>query len=69
MEKIVTDISNNSNCNNLINITLLDENINFKKISPFKIHKSLNIISETWDWVRYTNNYKTLTITEKTEVY
>lgn len=62
MEEKVTDIDDN-----LINITLLDEKDNFKKISPFKIHKALNLISETWDWVKYTNNYKTLTITEKSE--
>lgn len=51
----------------LINITLLDEIYNFKKISPFKIHKALDLISETWNWVKYTNNYQTLTITEASE--
>lgn len=49
----------------LIKLTLIDDEYNFKLLSPFKIHKSLNLISTTWDWVNYTNNYKTLTIKEK----
>lgn len=48
----------------LINIKLLDEKDNFKMISPFKINKSLNLISTTWEYVRYTDNYKTLTVKE-----
>lgn len=48
----------------MINITLLDENANFRIISPFKIHKSLNLISETWDFIKYSNGHKTLTIKE-----
>lgn len=48
----------------MINITLLDENDNFKILSPFKINKSLNLISETWDFIKYSNSHKTLTIKE-----
>lgn len=55
-------------CSNLINITLLDNKNNFKRISPFKLNKSLNIISETWEWVKFSNNYQTLTIKEFHEI-
>lgn len=51
----------------IINITLLDDKVNFKILSPFKINKSISLISRTWDWVRYTNNYTTLTIKENSE--
>lgn len=64
MEAIIKETDNRKL---LINITILDDNENFKKISPFAIHKSLNLISDSWDWIKYTNNYKTLTIIEKSE--
>lgn len=51
----------------MINLTLVDENDNFKILSPFKINKSLNLISETWDFIKYSNNHKTLTIKETTD--
>lgn len=47
----------------MINITLLDE-FNFKILSPFKINKSLSLMSKTWDWIKYSNNHKTITIKE-----
>lgn len=65
MKEKITETVND--CGHPLNITLLDEQENFKKISPFKLHKSLNLISETWEWIKYTNNYQTLTITEKSE--
>lgn len=80
MEKISTESSSSSSsknseeiipetsvCCNLINITLLDNQVNFKKISPFKLNKALNLISDTWEWIKYSNNYQTLIIKEDTE--
>lgn len=51
----------------LIKINLLDEKDSFKSLSPFKINKSLTLISNTWDWVNYSDNYKSMTIKEKSQ--
>lgn len=51
----------------MLKIKLIDEKDSFKTLSPFKIHKSLDLLSNTWDWVNYTNNYKTLTIKETSQ--
>lgn len=51
----------------LIKINLLDDKDSFKLLSPFKINKSLTLISNTWDWVNYSDNYKSMTIKEKSQ--
>lgn len=43
------------------NMTLTDAQETFSKYSPFQITRSLNTISDKWDWISYSNNDKVLT--------